>query len=82
MKYFVYSVVLIYALYAVAAMAQGYDTLPDGDLVFTPQPRDYPSPQFYEPHGGPPVGYGVRSGDVMLYVPYQGGPTQVMQDYK
>lgn len=76
----VYAFVLIYVLYAAVAMAQGYDTLPDGEVIFTPQPRDYASPQYYRPEGGPPVGYGVRSGDVQLYVPYHGGATQVIQD--
>jgi len=80
MKQIIYAVVLFYALYAATAMAQGYVTMPDGQTLFTPQPRDFPAPQFYEPHGGPPVGYGVRSGDVDLYVPYGGGPTQVYQD--
>lgn len=82
MKYMIYAFVLFYALYVATAMAQGYTTLPNGQVVFTPQPRDYQSPQYFDPKGGPPVGYGVRSGDVELYVPYNGGPTYTFQDDK
>lgn len=80
MKVIVYAIVLSYALYAVTALGQGYTTLPNGQQVFTPQPRDYQTPQYFSPQGGPPVGYGVRSGDVELFVPYRGGPSYVIQD--
>ena len=58
-----------------ALLVQGFTMLPNGQMVFTPQPRDFPSPQYYRPEGGPPIGYGVRSSDPELFVPYGGGPT-------
>ena len=62
-------------LFASIILAQGFTMLPNGRMVFSPEPRDNPSPQYYDPKGGPPIGYGVRNGDVDLYVPWQGGPT-------
>lgn len=80
MKYLIYAAVFCYVLYAATAMAQGYTTLPNGQVVFTPQPSDFQSQQFYAPQGGAPVGYGIKSGDVQLYIPYRGGPSYVLQD--
>lgn len=82
MKYLIYAFVLFYVLYVATAMGQGYTTLPNGQVVFTPQPRDFQSPQYFDTKGGPPIGYGVRSGDVELFVPYNGGPTYTLQDDK
>lgn len=60
------------------AFGQGYETLPNGETMFSPQPNDYPVRQYYHPQGGPPAGYTVQTPDVDIYVPYRGGPSYAL----
>lgn len=59
---------------ATPALGQGYEMLPNGETVFSPQPPNLPTREYYSPQGGPPIGYTVTTPDVDVYVPYRGGP--------
>lgn len=69
------ALIIVAALIAPPALAQGYTTLPDGETVFSPQPPNLPTREYYSPQGGPPIGYTVTTPDVDVYVPYRGGPS-------
>jgi hypothetical protein len=71
------ALILMAALIAPPALAQGYSTLPDGETVFSPQPNDLPVRQYYAPQGGPPVGNIIATPDVDVYVQYRGGTSFV-----
>ena len=67
--------ILMATLAAGPAAAQGYTTLPDGETLYSPQPDTMPTRQYYQPNGGPPVGYTVQTPNVDIFYPYAGGPS-------
>lgn len=67
--------ILVATLIASPALAQGYTTMPDGEVLYSPQRRDFPVRQYQEPQGGPPVGYTITTPNVDVYIPYRGGPS-------